>query len=710
LCAECDPRISIIKEVSVKDFKIDQIRNVGVVGHGGVGKTSLVEAMLFDAKVTSRLGSVDDGTSLSDYTDDEIERKVSIGASLLHLEWKNHKINIVDMPGYQDFIGEVVGGLRVTETALIPISAQSGVEVGTEQVWNIAQKYDLARMFFVNKMEKEHADFEKALKQAKDSFGLKVVPLQIPIGEGLDFKGVVDLVRMKALYFDKDGKSKEDAIPAELEAKAKEYHEKLVEAVAETDDELLEKFFDKGELSGEEMKGGLPKGIAGRAIFPLVCGSALENVGVTALLDYITAYLPSPADFVQVQGNVPGTDKEKVKKISPDESLCALAFKTVSEPHVGELTFLKVYSGKLQSGTDVFNSTQDDGERIGQMYALNGRERKEIGIVNAGDIAALVKLKNTRTGDTFCLQKDPVILAPTDFPTPVINMGIRPKNRGDEEKIASGFAKLREEDPTFIMEVDPDIRQTIIYGQGELHLEVMVDRLKRRFGVEVELEKPRIPYRETVTAKVEAQGKYKKQSGGRGQYGDVWIRLEPLPRGEGFEFVNKIVGGAIPSKYIPSVEKGIVGAMEEGVLAGYRVVDAKVTLYDGSFHDVDSSDMAFKIAGSMGFKNAATKAKAVMLEPIYNVEVVVAEDFMGDVMGDLSSRRGKILGMDQEGSFQKIKAQVPLAELYKYSTSLRSLTQGRGLHTRQFSHYEEMPRDIADKLIKETQQAKEAEK
>ncbi len=694
----------------MKDFKIDQIRNVGVVSHGGVGKTSLVEAMLYDAKVTTRLGSVDDGTSLSDYTDDEMERKISIGACLLHLEWKNHKINLVDMPGYQDFIGEVVGGLRVTETALILLSAQSGVEVGTEQVWNIAENYKLARMFFINRMEKEHASFEDVVKQAREGFGQKVVPIQIPIGEGPDFKGVVDLVKMKALYFDKDGESKEEKIPAELETKSKKHQEKLIEAVAETDDALLEKYFDKGELSGDEIKTGLRKGIAEKLIYPVVCGSALANIGVTTLLDYVTAYLPSPSDFVQVVGKEPGREKEKVKKISPDESLCAFAFKTVSEPHVGELTFLKVYSGKLQSGMDVYNSTREASERIGQIYALNGRERKEIGIVNAGDVAAVVKLKNTKTGDTFCDKKDPMLLPPIDFPKPVINMGIRPQKRGDEEKIANGFAKLHEEDPTFIMEVDTDIRQTIIYGQGELHLEIMVDRLKRRFGVEVELEKPRIPYRETVTTKVEAQGKYKRQSGGRGQYGDVWLRLEPLPRGEGFEFVDKIVGGAIPSKYIPSVEKGIVGAMGEGVLAGYKVVDAKITLYDGTFHEVDSSDLAFKIAGSMGFKNAAAKAKPVMLEPIYNLEVIVPEDFMGDVMGDLSSRRGKILGMDREGNFQKIKAQIPLAELYKYSTSLRSLTQGRGLHRREFSHYEEMPRDIAQKIIQEAQQAKEAEK
>jgi elongation factor G len=693
----------------VKDFKIEQIRNIGVVGHGGVGKTSLVEAMLYSGKITTRLGKVADGTSTSDYTDDEIERKISIGSSLLHLEWKNHKINVVDMPGYQDFIGEVVGGLRVTETALILLSAQSGVEVGTEQVWNIAENYKLARMLFVNRMEKEHANFEKALKEAKEAFGQKVVAIQIPMGEGLNFKGLIDLIKMKALYFDPDGKYKEDKIPAELEGKAKESQEKLMEAVAETDDTLLEKFFEKGELTTEEIIDGLRKGIIAWKIFPLTCGSALENTGITSLLDSVVAYLPSPADFVQISGKVPDTEKEKLVKISADAPLCAFSFKTVSEPHVGELSFFKVYAGKLQSGVDVYNSTREVSERIGQIYALNGRERREIGIVNAGDIAAIVKLKNTKTGDTFCEKKDPVVLPPVNFPKPVINMGIRPKNRGDEEKLANGFAKLREEDPTFIMEVDPDIRQTIIYGQGELHLDVMIDRLKRRFGVDAELEKPRIPYRETINTKSEAQGKYKRQSGGRGQYGDVWLRLEPLPRSTGFEFVDDIVGGAVPSKYIPAVEKGVVETMAEGFLAGYKVVDCKVTIYDGSYHEVDSSDMAFKIAGSLGFKNAAIKAKPVLLEPIYNLEVIVPEEFMGDVMGDLSSKRGKILGMDREGNFQKIKASAPLAELYKYSTSLRSMTQGRGLHRREFSHYEEVPREIADKLIKEAQQEKEAQ-
>jgi elongation factor G len=692
----------------LKEFKTEQLRNLGVVAHGGAGKTSLVEAMLYSAKVASRLGSVDEGNTISDYNEDEITRKISISSSLLHLEWNDCKINLVDIPGYQDFIGEIVSGLRVTETALILISALSGVEVGTEQVWSIAGRYGISRVFFINKLDKEHAEFDKIVEEIQKRFGHQAIPLQIPMGEGLNFKGLIDLVQMKAYLFE-GTEAKEDKIPKELEEKVKKAREKLVEAVAEADDSLLEKYFEKGSLTEEEFKAGLRKGIAEHKVFPIFCGSATNCRGIKQLLDHIADFFPSPADYKEVKGKDPSSDKEKILKISSGGPLAALVFKTVSEPHVGELSFLKVFSGKLKSGDDVFNSGTNTTERIGQIYSMNGRERKETGFIIAGDLGALVKLKNTHTGDTLCDKKNTIVLSGVEFPNPVINLAIRPKSKGDEEKIANGFSKLHEEDPTFIMEVDADIRQTIIYGQGELHLEIIVDRLKRKFGVEVEIEKPRIPYRETIKAKVEAQGKYKRQSGGRGQYGDCWLRLEPLGRGEGFQFENEIVGGAIPSKYIPAVEKGVTEAMTEGVVAGYRTVDLKVTVYDGTYHDVDSSDLAFKIAGSMGFKKAAAEAKPVLLEPIYIVEVTVPEEFMGDVMGDLSSRRGRILGMESDGSFQKIKAQVPLAELYRYSTSLRSLTQGRGLHSREFSHYEEVPREIADKIIKESQEAKEKE-
>ena len=693
----------------MKDFTVDKLRNVGLVGHGGVGKTSLVEGMLFTAGVTKRLGKVIEGNTVSDYNDDEIERKVSINASLSHLEWKEHKINLVDMPGYADFIGEVVGGLRVCESAMVLISALSGIEVGTEQVWNIADKYGVARFVFINKMDNENADFFKVLKQLEERFGQKIVPLQIPSGQGAKFKGIIDLMKMRAIAFNVEGKAQEEAIPKELEDVAKEYRNKLMESVAESDDALLEKFFEKGELSDEEIRNGLRKGVLSLKLFPLLCGNALGNIGSSPLLDYIVEFMPSPIDLGKVKAKKGNKDEVELP-IAENGPTCAFAFKTVSEPHVGELTFLKVYSGAVKSGDDLYNPNQSVTERIGQIYAMNGKQRNEVGIVKAGDIGALVKLKYTRTGDTLCDNKNTVILPPIEFPKPVINLAIRGKSKGEEEKIASGLSKLHEEDPTFIMEVDGDIKQTIIYGQGELHLDVIVDRLKKKFGVEVEMEKPRIPYRETIRRKVEVQGKYKRQSGGRGQYGDAWLRLEPLPRGKGFEFASEIFGGSVPSKYIPAVEKGVVEAMNEGVFSGHKMVDIKVVIYDGSYHSVDSSDMAFKIAASMGFKKGCAEANPVLLEPIYNVEVIVPEEFMGDVMGDLSSRRGKILGMEPDGSFQKIKAQVPLAELYKYSTSLRSLTQGRGGHTREFSHYEEVPREIADKIIEESKKEKEEEK
>lgn len=694
----------------MKEYKINQIRNLGLVGHGGVGKTSLAEGLLHSAGVTTRLGRVEDGNTVSDYTLEEVARKISISASLLHLDWKNFKINLVDLPGYADFIGEVVAGLRATETAVISVSAISGVEVGTEQVCKLAEKYSCAKIFFINKLDKEHASFFSPMNQLQERWGTGVVAVQIPMGEGLAFKGMVDLIKMKAYLFQKGGPAQEEPIPAELQAQAQEFRLKLMEAVAESEDALLEKFFDKGELTEEEIKTGLKKGIKDRKIFPVLGGAATENWGTSLFLDFATEYLPSPADFGEVKGTDPNSQQEIKRKIGEGEPTTAFVFKTVAEPHLGELSFFKVYSGKISSGHDLLNPTKQVQERIGQIYVMSGKERKEIGQISAGDIGAFVKLKSTHTGDTLCDKKSPILLDAIDFPKPVINMAIKPKNKGDEEKIANGFAKLHEEDPTFIMVVDGDIKQTIIYGQGELHLEIMVDKLKKKFGVEAELEKPRIPYRETIRAKAEAQGKYKRQSGGRGQYGDAWLRLEPLQRGEGFQFEDEIVGGAVPAKYIPAVEKGVVEAMQEGVLAGCKMVDIKVSIYDGTYHVVDSSDMAFKIAGSMGFRKAALEARPVLLEPIYNVEVLVPGEFMGDVMGDISSRRGKIMGMESDGGFEKIKAKVPLAELYKYSTSLRSMTQGRGYHTREFSHYEEVPKEIADKIIRETQDQKQKEK
>ncbi|MCI0331144.1 MAG: elongation factor G [candidate division Zixibacteria bacterium] len=682
-----------------------ELRNIGLVGHGGSGKTSLAEAFLFSAKVTTRLGRVEEGNTASDYAADEIIRKISISAALLHFDWKGLKFNVVDMPGYADFAGEVAGGLSVSETALIVVNTVSGLEVGVEQVLKYADRYKTAKIFFFNRLDKEHTDFKKTLDQFTAHYGAGVLPFFLPIGEGPGFKGVIDVLAGKGFAYE-GGQTKEIPVPPSETAKMEEARQKILEAAAESDDALLEKFFDSGTLTEDELKGGLHHGIKEGKIMPVLCGSAANLTGVGPTLDFLAAYAPSPADFAGVEGVLPGTPQKILRKPLPSEPLAARIFKTVSEPHLGELSFFRVYSGKVAPGDDVFNANRQGSERIGQIYLMNGKERKETPAVAAGDIGAFVKLKASHTGDTLCDKKAPILLPPIEFPKPVINLAVFPKRKEDEEKMAVGFARLHEEDPTFHMAYDGEIHQNIVHGQGELHLEVIIDRLKRKFGIEVELQKPRIPYRETIKAKAEVQGKHKKQSGGRGQYGDVWLRLEPLRRGEGFQFVDDVVGGVVPSKYIPSVEKGVVEAMHEGTLAGYPVVDVKVTIYDGSYHTVDSSDIAFKIAGSLAFRNGFVQCRPVLLEPIYNVEVLVPGEYMGDVMGDLSARRGKISGMESDGGFEKIKAQVPLADLYKYSTALRSLTQGRGHHTRSFSHYEEVPREIAEKIVKESQAEK----
>ena len=694
----------------MKEFSIDKLRNIGLVGHGGTGKTSLTEAMLFCGKAINRMGVIDDGTTVSDYTEDEVLRKISIGLSLAHLEWKNHKINLIDMPGYADFWSETFAGLSAADFVLIVINGVSGPEVGTSTAWKTASQGSLPRGFFINRMDKEHADFGRCVEQIQKHYGNRAVPVTMAWGDGLSFKGVIDVLGLKAFTFDKSGNATEASMPDDLKAEAETYREQLIEAAAESEDSLLEKFFEAGELTADELKTGLTKGIAQGKIYPIFAGAATENSGISLFLDFAATYLPPPDYLVEKIGFKPGTNEIIRRKISPDNSVSLYIFKTISEPHVGELSFFKVYSGKVKAGIDVQNVNSSSGERIGQIYLMNGKERKETDIIPAGDIGAVVKLKSTHSGHTLCDKKDQIQYEPAKVPGPVIRMAIKAKAKGDEDKIASGLARLREEDPSIKVEVDSEIRQTIISGQGELHLEVIIDRLKRKFGVEVELDKPRIPYRETIKSKVEVQGKYKKQTGGRGQYGDCWLRLEPLARGAGFEFVDGVVGGVIPGKFIPSVEKGVVEAMETAGLSGSRVVDVRVTVFDGSFHTVDSSDMAFKIAGSMAFKDGFQKANPYLLEPIYNIEVVVPEEYMGDVMGDISSRRGKILGMDQDGGDQKIKAQVPLAELNKYSTALRSLTQGKGAHTREFSHYEEVPREFAEKVIEEARKAKEEEK
>lgn len=687
----------------MKEYKVEEIRNLSLVSHGGVGKTSLAEALLFSAGRITRMGKIEEGSTQSDYSQDEIERQVSITTSLLHLDWKSHRFNILDTPGYADFVGEVIDALRVSDGAVVLLSSTSGVEVGTEVVWDYAEKYGIPRLLFVNQIEKEHAAFYKVLNGAKENFGSGVVALQLPVGQGSDFKGVIDLIGGKAYHLPSGEEAK---IPGDMEGKVSEFKEKLMEGVAESDDELLERYLDKGELSTEELKEGLRKGVRGRLLFPLFCGSGTSNLGSHQLLDGIANYLPSPVDLPSPEGTRPGSEEVEKREVKLEAPMSSLVFKIVSEPHVGELALFRVYSGSLRSGDEVLNSGRRHSEKVGQIYTINGKERGEVGTVSAGDMGALVKLKDTHTGDTLCERSHPIVLPGIDFPKPVIRIAIEPKTKGDEERISNGLNKLRNEDPTFFTQVDSEIKQTIISGLGELHLEVIVGKLKRKFGVDVDLVRPKIPFKETILGRAEAQGKYKKQTGGRGQYGDAWLRIEPLPRGGGFEFVNAIVGGVIPTKYIPAVEKGIKEAINEGILAGYPVVDLKITLYDGSYHSVDSSDLAFKIAGSLALKKAFMDAKPILLEPIYNIEVTVPEEFLGDVMGDLSSRRGKIQGVTPSGQFKKIKGQIPLAELYKYSTSLRSLTQGRGMHTMDFSHYEEVPKEVGGKIIAEAKESK----
>lgn len=693
----------------VKNYSSEKIRNISVVAHGGVGKTSFIEAMLYSAGVTNRLGKVEDGTTVTDYTQEEIERQISINTALVCPEWKNHKLNVMDTPGFSDFIGNVIGALRVADAAVILLSSTAGIEVGTESAWQIIKKQELPAFIVVNRMDKEHSNFEDCYQMARERFGGAVVQLQFPVNEGEGFNQIVDLTKMKVLTFnDISGKYTESELSGDLATKANEMRKQLEESIAENDEALMEKYFETEKLEENELIEGLRREIKNRNIIPFLCSASTGNVGVSRIMDLLVDFAPSPADTPEVKGVKPGTDEEVIRKTTDDESLSAITFKTISEQHIGELSLFRVYSGTLKSGMEVFNSTRSNSEKIGQMYFVNGKNRKETSTVQAGDIVGIVKLKNTHTGDTICDKKSPIELPKIDFPAPVIRTAIMPKNKGDEEKIGTGLNSLHEEDPTFSVKYDNEVKQMLMHGQGELQFDIAVKRLKDKFGVEVEVSEPRIPFRETIRKKVEAQGKFKKQSGGRGQYGDCHLRLEPLPTGEGFEFVDEITGGVIPGKYIPAIEKGVRETMAEGVIAGYPVVDIKVAVYFGSYHSVDSSDMAFKVAGSMAFKKAFADARPVLLEPIYNLEITVPEEYMGDVMGDISSRRGKIQGMESEGPFQIIKANVPLSELYKYSTSLRSLTQGRGIHSRTFSHYEEVPADVQAKIV-EAYQAEKAE-
>jgi elongation factor G len=697
--------------VKGKVFDPAQVRNIALIGHGGSGKTSWAEAALFTSGATTRMGRVEEGSTVSDYHPDEIERQISINASLLYTEWNNNKINILDTPGYSDFIGEVKACLSVADTALLFIKAAEGIEVGTDIVWKFLEESNLPVMLVFNKVDNEHANVENVYEAARERFSVDVTQLQFPVSQGHTFDAIVDLLAMKLLRYTKDGNGKPEVleIPDEIKDRATALRIELIEKIAESDEVLMEKYLDAGELSEQDFVTGLKKAFNNRKIFPVFYMSSVHNIGTSSILDFLVDVSPSPQDRPPLKVVHTDTKAEVSVPCDANKETLLFSFKTISEPHVGELSFFKLYSGTIESGMDLINQSNNKQERLSQIYVMNGKSRSEVGELRAGDIAAVVKLKDTHTNDTLSEKSFSVMVAKIKFPDPIISVALIPKAKGEEEKIGSGLQTLHEEDPTFVVQFDAELSQTTIHGQGELHLDIIVKRLKDRFGVDVDLIAPKIPFRETIKKVAHVQGKYKKQSGGRGQYGDVWLNIEPLPRGQEFEFVDAIVGGVVPGKYIPAVEKGVRETMKRGVLAGYPVVDVRTTLDDGSYHAVDSSEMAFKVAASMAFKKAFNEASPVLLEPIYDIEVRVPEEFMGDVMGDISSRRGKIQGMDSETGFQIVRAKVPLSELHKYSTALRSMTGGRGIHKQRFSHYEEVPHEIALRIIEEAKKNKEEE-
>ena len=648
----------------------------------------------------NRIGSIESGTTTSDYHHDEHQRQISIHSSPLHLEWDDIKFNLIDTPGYLDFIGEAISSLAVVDAAVVVVHAVNGIEVGTEQVWNYASDYKLPKIIVVNGLDKEHTQFDKILQQAKSNFGSNVFPLQLPVNAGPGFNQVVDVLRSELITYSTDGSGKysEEELPEKWQEKIKELHEELIEYVAESDDTLLEKFFEEGNLSEEEMREGLHRAIQDQVFIPVFCTTATQNIGTARLMDFISKYGSSPVDRATIQAE--NANSGETIEVALDGSAPVVhVFKTISEAHVGELSFFRVYSGSVSTGMDLQNTTRGNSERFGQMFLMNGKDRTSVPSLNAGDIGAVVKLKDTHTGNTLTGPSNKVKLSSVKLPNSNIHLGIRSKLKGDEERIATGLSTIHEEDPTFIYRVDSELHQTVISGQGELHLQVSIDRLKRKFNVDVETFKPRIPYRETIRGKGSSKYRHKKQSGGAGQFAEVWMRIESKPRGEGIEFTHSLVGQSVDRVFVTSVEKGVNVSCTEGILAGYRVVDLKVDFYDGKQHPVDSKDIAFQMAGKQAFREAFMEAQPCLLEPILNIEIKVPDSFMGDVMGDMSSRRGKIIGIDAEGESQSIKAQAPQAEMYQYSTTLRSLTGGRGIHFEEFSHYEEVPRDMERKVV-----------
>ena len=677
------------------NLQTDKIRNIALVGHNGAGKTSFAEAMLYSTGATNRYGTIQDGTTVSDYHSDEIDRQMSIHATLLSFEYNDMFLNVLDTPGYADFLGDVKGSMRVSDMALFLIDANSGLQIGTERAWKYADEYSLPRIICVNGLDHENVNFEETFGTLQERWGNHVVPLQIPVAEGPNFKSVIDLIRNKQLSWEQGGKGdwSESNIPAELSDQAESYRQQLIETIAESDESLMEKFFDD-KLTEDDIRIGLSKALMEREIYPVVCSSATQNVGVKRIVQILSKYGVSPDYKKEIEGK-DGVSRES--NVSAPASV--FIFKTVSEQHVGELSFFRVYSGLVKSGDELRNVNRSANERLNQLFVMNGKNRKDAGQLPAGSIAAVVKLKNTHTGDTLAEAKEPITYKPTEYPLPNIHFAMVPATRGDEEKFSTALSKIHEEDPTFVFETNQETKQTIVSGMGEMHITNQIDRMKRRYKIDISISEPKVPYRETIKSNSESKYRHKKQSGGAGQFAEVWMRISPKERGEGVEFTESLSGQNVDRGFVPSVSKGVKAVCADGVIAGCKVVDLKADFYDGKMHSVDSNDMAFQIAGRGAFKDAFESAKPYLLEPIYEIEVHVPQRFMGDVMGDISSRRGRVQGMDSDGHFQVIKARVPLANLNKYSTVLRSMTQGAAEHTEKFSHYEEMPRELAQKVV-----------
>ncbi|MCP1146480.1 elongation factor G [Lysinibacillus endophyticus] len=684
-----------------REFSLENTRNIGIMAHIDAGKTTTTERILYYTGKIHKIGETHEGASQMDWMEQEQERGITITSAATTAQWKGHRVNIIDTPGHVDFTVEVERSLRVLDGAVTVLDAQSGVEPQTETVWRQATTYGVPRIVFVNKMDKIGADFLYSVGTLHDRLQANAHPIQLPIGAEDQFEAIIDLVEMKAIFYGNDLGTdiQEREIPEEYKAQAEEYREKLVEAVAELDEELMEKYFAGEEITIEELKAGIRKATLSVQFYPVICGTAFKNKGVQLMLDAVIDYLPAPTDIPAIKG-VNDSGEEVEKHASDDEPFAALAFKVMTDPYVGKLTFFRVYSGILESGSYVQNSTKGKRERIGRILQMHANSREEISKVFAGDIAAAVGLKDTTTGDTLCDEKDFVILESMEFPEPVISLSVEPKSKADQDKMGQALAKLQEEDPTFRAHTDQETGQTIISGMGELHLDILVDRMKREFKVECNVGAPQVSYRETFRSSAQVQGKFTRQSGGRGQYGDVWIEFSPNEEGKGFEFENAIVGGVVPREYIPAVEAGLRDALDRGVVAGYPLIDIKAKLFDGSYHDVDSNEMAFKIAASMALKAAASKCNPVLLEPVMKVEVVIPEEYLGDIMGNITSRRGRVEGMEARGNAQVVRAMVPLSEMFGYATTLRSATQGRGVFSMVFDHYEEVPKSIADDIIK----------